>query len=141
MLALGTPGSYGILQTQAQALVQYLDFGLPLQEAIEAPRARLLGRPAVQVGEARRARGPSPTCASAATTSPAVPGLDDEGRRHAGRRGRSRDRRHDRRLPIRAATATRSRSDASMPAPEEARMTTGRVIDVHAHILSEETMA
>jgi gamma-glutamyltranspeptidase/glutathione hydrolase len=41
VLALGTPGSYGILQTQAQAMVQYLDFGLPLQQAIEAPRARL----------------------------------------------------------------------------------------------------
>jgi gamma-glutamyltranspeptidase/glutathione hydrolase len=41
VLALGTPGSYGILQTQAQALVQYFDYGLPLQEAIEAPRARL----------------------------------------------------------------------------------------------------
>lgn len=41
VLALGTPGSYGIMQTQAQAMVQYLDFGLPLQEAIEAPRARL----------------------------------------------------------------------------------------------------
>ncbi|MBM3645907.1 MAG: gamma-glutamyltranspeptidase [Alphaproteobacteria bacterium] len=41
VLALGTPGSYGILQTQAQALVQLLDYGLPLQEAIEAPRARL----------------------------------------------------------------------------------------------------
>ena len=41
VLALGTPGSYGILQTQAQALVQYVDFKLPLQEAIEAPRARL----------------------------------------------------------------------------------------------------
>jgi len=41
VLALGTPGSYGILQTQAQALVQYLDYGLGLQDAIEAPRARL----------------------------------------------------------------------------------------------------
>ena len=41
VLALGTPGSYGILQTQVQALVQYLDFGLPLQQAIEEPRARL----------------------------------------------------------------------------------------------------
>lgn len=41
VLALGTPGSYGIMQTQAQAMVQYVDFGLPLQEAIEAPRARL----------------------------------------------------------------------------------------------------
>ena len=41
VLALGTPGSYGILQTQAQAFAQYVDFALPLQEAIEAPRARL----------------------------------------------------------------------------------------------------
>jgi gamma-glutamyltranspeptidase/glutathione hydrolase len=41
VLALGTPGSYGICQTQAQALVQYKDFGLPLQDAIDAPRARL----------------------------------------------------------------------------------------------------
>ncbi len=41
VLALGTPGSYGIMQTQAQAMVQYLDYALPLQEAIEAPRARL----------------------------------------------------------------------------------------------------
>ncbi len=41
VLALGTPGSYGILQTQPQAFVQYVDYGLPLQQAIEAPRARL----------------------------------------------------------------------------------------------------
>lgn len=41
VLALGTPGSYGIPQTQAQAFVQYVEFGLPLQQAIEAPRARL----------------------------------------------------------------------------------------------------
>ncbi len=41
VLALGTPGSYGITQTQAQAMVQHVDFGLPIQEAIEAPRARL----------------------------------------------------------------------------------------------------
>jgi gamma-glutamyltranspeptidase / glutathione hydrolase len=49
VLALGTPGSYGILQTQAQAYVQYVDFGLPLQDAIEAPRARLWDRTLVQV--------------------------------------------------------------------------------------------
>jgi len=47
VLALGTPGSYGILQTQVQALVQYLDYGLPLQDAIEAPRARLMDGRAV----------------------------------------------------------------------------------------------
>jgi gamma-glutamyltranspeptidase/glutathione hydrolase len=41
VLALGTPGSYGILQTQVQALIQYLDYGLSLQDAIEEPRGRL----------------------------------------------------------------------------------------------------
>jgi|TARA_R110002072_G_scaffold123048_29_gene258181 gamma-glutamyltranspeptidase/glutathione hydrolase len=41
VLALGTPGSYGILQTQPQAIVHRLDFGLDLQAAIDAPRARL----------------------------------------------------------------------------------------------------
>jgi gamma-glutamyltranspeptidase/glutathione hydrolase len=65
VLALGTPGSYGILQTQPQALVQYLDFGLPLQQAIEAPRARLADGTAVllesrvetSVHDALRTRG------------------------------------------------------------------------------------
>ena len=41
VLALGTPGSYGICQTQVQALVHRVDFKLGLQDAIEAPRARL----------------------------------------------------------------------------------------------------
>lgn len=41
VLALGTPGSYGILQTQTQAMVHHLDFGLPIQAAIDAPRGRL----------------------------------------------------------------------------------------------------
>jgi gamma-glutamyltranspeptidase/glutathione hydrolase len=49
VLALGTPGSYGILQTQAQAYVQHVDFGLALQDAIEAPRARLWDGTLVQV--------------------------------------------------------------------------------------------
>lgn len=40
-LAIGTPGSYGIMQTQAQAMVHHVDFGLNIREAIEAPRARL----------------------------------------------------------------------------------------------------
>src|SRR2546423_715838 len=65
VLALGTPGSYGILQTQGQALGQYRDFGLSLQDAIEAPRARLWdgkfaqveGRIAPEVIAALRARG------------------------------------------------------------------------------------
>lgn len=41
VLALGTPGSYGILQTQVQAMVGHLDFGLDIQAAIDMPRARL----------------------------------------------------------------------------------------------------
>jgi gamma-glutamyltranspeptidase/glutathione hydrolase len=49
VLALGTPGSYGILQTQAQAMVQFVDFGMALQDAIEAPRARLWDSTFVQV--------------------------------------------------------------------------------------------
>ncbi len=49
VLALGTPGSYGILQTQAQVMVHHLDFGLALQAAIEAPRARLLDGTVVNV--------------------------------------------------------------------------------------------
>ena len=40
-LALGTPGSYGILQTQVQVMVYLLDFDLELQDAINMPRARL----------------------------------------------------------------------------------------------------
>ncbi|HEX3349881.1 MAG TPA: gamma-glutamyltransferase [Acetobacteraceae bacterium] len=49
VLALGTPGSHGICQTQAQAMVQFVDFGLPLQDAIDAPRARLFDGRKVQV--------------------------------------------------------------------------------------------
>lgn len=41
VLALGTPGSYGIPQTQTQAMVHHLDYGLDLQAAIDAPRGRL----------------------------------------------------------------------------------------------------
>lgn len=49
VLALGTPGSYGICQTQPQALVQHIDFGLTLQDAIDEPRARLWDGRRVQV--------------------------------------------------------------------------------------------
>ncbi len=65
VLALGTPGSYGITQTQTQAMVHHADFGLGLQDAIEAPRARLWDGRRVQaesridagVLDALRARG------------------------------------------------------------------------------------
>ena len=49
VLALGTPGSYGIFQTQAQALIKHVDFGLGIQDAIEAPRARLWDGRRVQI--------------------------------------------------------------------------------------------
>ena len=40
-LSMGTPGSYGILQTTAQMLLNVLEFELNVQEAIEAPRVRV----------------------------------------------------------------------------------------------------
>ncbi len=39
-LSMGTPGSWGILQTTPQLLVNALDFGMNIQEAVEAPRFR-----------------------------------------------------------------------------------------------------
>ena len=41
MLAIGTPGGETIGQTQFQGVVNVLDFGMTIQEAIEAPRFRL----------------------------------------------------------------------------------------------------
>ena len=43
--ALGTPGGETIGQTQFQVLVNLLDFGMPIQEAIAAPRFTLSGDP------------------------------------------------------------------------------------------------
>jgi gamma-glutamyltranspeptidase/glutathione hydrolase len=40
-LSIGTPGSYGILQTQPQMLLNVLEFDMNVQEAIEAPRIRV----------------------------------------------------------------------------------------------------
>jgi gamma-glutamyltranspeptidase/glutathione hydrolase len=40
-LSVGTPGSYGILQTQPQMLLNLLEFGFSMQEAIEQPRVRV----------------------------------------------------------------------------------------------------
>ena len=69
VMALGTPGSYGILQTQPQALVQYVDFGLPLQQAIEAPRGRLTDGRAVLLEIAAVGRRAGRAAQRAATTS------------------------------------------------------------------------
>ena len=73
VLALGTPGSYGILQTQPQALVQYLDFGLPLaagDRGAARPPDRRPGRRARSRGSSRTSM---PSCAPAATRSRRVP--------------------------------------------------------------------
>src|SRR5947199_7874116 len=40
-MSIGTPGSYGILQTTPQMLLNVLEFGMNIQEAIEAPRVRI----------------------------------------------------------------------------------------------------
>jgi len=38
VLSIGTPGSYGILHTTTQMILNVLEFGADVQEAIEAPR-------------------------------------------------------------------------------------------------------
>ncbi|MBI4607538.1 MAG: gamma-glutamyltransferase [Candidatus Rokubacteria bacterium] len=40
-MSIGTPGSYGILQTTPQMILNVLEFGMNIQEAIEAPRVRI----------------------------------------------------------------------------------------------------
>jgi gamma-glutamyltranspeptidase/glutathione hydrolase len=52
VLGIGTPGSFGILQTTLQMLLNRLDFGFNVQAAIEAPRVRAFERTLVDV-EAR----------------------------------------------------------------------------------------
>jgi gamma-glutamyltranspeptidase/glutathione hydrolase len=41
VLGVGTPGSYGILQTTLQMVLNVLDFDMHMQAAIEAPRVRV----------------------------------------------------------------------------------------------------
>ena len=65
VLSIGTPGSYGILQTTPQMLLNVLEFGLDVQEAIEAPRIRVYrdrlvdveGRVPAEIREGLAARG------------------------------------------------------------------------------------
>lgn len=49
VLAIGTPGSFGILQTTAQMLLNVLAHGMNVQAAIEAPRVRAFERTIVDV--------------------------------------------------------------------------------------------
>lgn len=77
VLALGTPGSYGITQTQTQVMVHRVDYRIALQAAIEAPRARLWDGVRVQaesridpaVIAALRARGHAVEAAEAWTSA------------------------------------------------------------------------
>ena len=55
-VSIGTPGSYGILQTQPQMLLNILEFGMNVQEAIEAPRVRVYRDRLVDAESANRAR-------------------------------------------------------------------------------------
>jgi len=65
VLSIGTPGSYGILQTTPQMLLNVVEFGMAVQEAIEAPRVRAYrdrlvdveGRVPLAVREGLQARG------------------------------------------------------------------------------------
>jgi gamma-glutamyltranspeptidase/glutathione hydrolase len=41
LVAIGTPGSYGIPQTTTQMLLNVLEYGMNIQAAIEAPRVRV----------------------------------------------------------------------------------------------------
>ena len=41
VLSIGTPGSFGILQTTPQMILNHVEFGMNIQEAIEAPRVRV----------------------------------------------------------------------------------------------------
>lgn len=43
LMTMGTPGSWGIPQTQAQAILNVLAFGMNVQDAIDAPRFRIVG--------------------------------------------------------------------------------------------------
>jgi gamma-glutamyltranspeptidase/glutathione hydrolase len=65
LLSIGTPGSFGILQTTPQMLLNVVEFDMMTQEAIEAPRVRAYrdrlvdveGRIPVETREALAARG------------------------------------------------------------------------------------
>ncbi len=60
--SLGTPGSWGILQTTPQFVMNALDFGMNVQEAIEAPRLRVFEERRVVMEE----RFPAPVRAALA---------------------------------------------------------------------------
>ena len=72
-LSIGTPGSYGILQSQPQMLLNVLEFDMNIQEAIEAPRVRVY-RDRLVDAESRIAES---TCAGLVERGHQVHVLDD----------------------------------------------------------------
>lgn len=49
ILSIGTPGSWGILQTTPQIITNILNYGMNIQEAIESPRFKVLSNKHVQM--------------------------------------------------------------------------------------------
>jgi gamma-glutamyltranspeptidase / glutathione hydrolase len=86
-LGIGTPGSYGILQTTLQMLLNRLDFGLNVQATIEAPRVRAFERTVVEV----EARIPPSTRAALAELGHEVRALEPFSWRVGGAHGIARD--------------------------------------------------
>lgn len=75
VLSLGTPGSFGILQTTAQMILNHVEFEMDIQEAIEAPRIRVYRDRLVDV----EARVPEPTRAALAARGHQLSVLDEAG--------------------------------------------------------------
>lgn len=72
-LSIGTPGSYGILQTTPQMLLNLLEFGMDVQEAIEAPRVRVYRDRVIDA----EGRIPAETRAALAARGHQVNAIDD----------------------------------------------------------------
>lgn len=75
VLSIGTPGSFGILQTTPQMILNHLEFGMDIQEAIEAPRVRAYRDRLLDV----EARIPEATRAALAARGHQVHVLDEHG--------------------------------------------------------------
>jgi gamma-glutamyltranspeptidase/glutathione hydrolase len=71
--SVGTPGSYGILQTQPQMLLNLLEFGFNIQEAIEQPRVRVYRDRLVDA----ESRIPEPTREDLRKRGHAINAIDD----------------------------------------------------------------
>ncbi len=75
VLSIGTPGSFGILQTTPQMILNHVAFGMDVQEAIEAPRVRAYRDRVLEV----EARIPEATRAALAARGHDVRLLDEHG--------------------------------------------------------------